>query len=83
MNKDILGLNVSMNKMRIIKYSISFGKLFNKSPNNFLRAVMMMLNIPLKRSTVAILHNEIEVMLGGYLNFQTIHEVIIMRYLPQ
>lgn len=43
----------------------------------------MMLNIPLKRSTVAILHNEIEVMLGGYLNFQTIHEVIIMRYLPQ
>ncbi len=67
MNKNILRLDIPMDKMAIVKYMIALGKLLKESPNYFFRAVMIIFDIVLKRTTIAIFHNKIKIILSNYL----------------
>lgn len=44
---------------------------------------MILLNIGFKGSPVAVLHNQIEVMLSRYLHFYAVNEVLVLRDLLQ
>lgn len=67
MNKNILGLDISMDKMTVVQYMIALDKLLKESPNYFFRTVMIIFNIVLKRTTIAIFHNEIKIILSNNL----------------
>lgn len=67
MNKNILWLDIPMDKMAIVKYMISLSELLKESPNYFFRTVMIIFDIVLKRTTITIFHNQIKIILSNNL----------------
>lgn len=78
MNQDIFRFDIPMHNVAIVQNFIPLGKLFQKSPDNLIRTVMILLDIALKRASIAVFHDQIEIMLGGDLHFDTINEIFMV-----
>lgn len=81
-NQDILWFNVSVNDGTIVKHFISFTKLFQKEPYFFFRDIeLLSYQILIEVSFVAVLHDEIKVVLRWDLKFHAVNKVGMMGQL--
>ena len=84
MYENIFSFDVPMYKRIIIQNFIALAKLFEKEPYFLFRqAVFIIKQIFLKVPSVAKLHNQIEILLTGYLYLFIVDQIRMMRQLFQ
>jgi hypothetical protein len=72
MHEDIIWFYISMDQFIIVKDLIPSTELFYQLPNLYLRNIRILFHELLERTLIAVLHNEIKVVLTCYLQFSSV-----------
>lgn len=73
MEQDVLRFYVSVDDVAIVENLVSGTKIFKEAPDQFFRAVAALFDVLLECSPIAVLHDQVEVVLARDPHFYTVH----------
>jgi hypothetical protein len=63
MNEDIIGFDIPVNEVGVIEHLVPPRELPHEPPNQLLRAVAVVIDVVLEGAPIAVLHDEVEIVL--------------------